>query len=208
MKELMLPAYELLTELVPFFLVLMLILRFHPKHSQTKNLKVRKNVILLIVFALYICAVLNVTGPGTIFDLKYFDFGRQAINFSPFPEGIDFSEHFLNIVLFVPLGVLLGLFWTKKGYLLYTFMYGLGFSLLIECSQLLNHRAADIDDLILNTLGAVVGYLVICVFLGKSTAKEKSKFVILVPALFILVIIAGRFFLYNEMAFAKILYGF
>lgn len=35
---------------------------------------------------------------------------------------------------------------------------GAAFSLLIECSQLLTSRACDIDDLIANTLGAVLGY--------------------------------------------------
>ena len=35
---------------------------------------------------------------------------------------------------------------------------GAGFSLLIECSQLLTNRACDIDDLIANTLGAALGY--------------------------------------------------
>ncbi|HBT95229.1 MAG TPA: hypothetical protein DEB24_03600 [Coriobacteriia bacterium] len=35
----------------------------------------------------------------------------------------------------------------------------IGLSLLIELSQLLNNRLTDIDDLIINTVGALIGFL-------------------------------------------------
>jgi glycopeptide antibiotics resistance protein len=206
MKELILQAYELLSGIVPLLLVLVLLLRFGKK-SQTK---ITKSLFFLAVFALYIIFVLSVTGAGTIYDLKYFDFSRQAINFIPFPKGFDPMEHILNVILFIPLGVMLGLLWKRKGYLIQAFLYGFGFSFLIECSQLLNNRSSDIDDLILNTLGAVLGYLILLPFLkrqNKFTGKIPQS-VILIPLSVILIIFLGRFFLYNELYFVKILYGF
>mgnify|MGYP000320300661 CR=1 FL=1 len=39
-------------------------------------------------------------------------------------------------------------------------MLGFAVSLLIECSQIFNGRATDIDDLIANTSGACLGYVI------------------------------------------------
>lgn len=64
-----------------------------------------------------------------------------------------------NLVMFVPLGVLVPLFW--NGWRRPSRAIGLGvcMSLFIEVNQLFNHRATSVDDLILNTLGAAVGWL-------------------------------------------------
>lgn len=37
-------------------------------------------------------------------------------------------------------------------------LFCLAFSLIIEIMQLFNHRATDVDDLLMNTIGGVVGY--------------------------------------------------
>ena len=59
----------------------------------------------------------------------------------------------------VPLVFLVPLIW--KGYRRTgrTVLLGAGFSLLIELSQMITARAADIDDLIANTSGAFLGYI-------------------------------------------------
>ena len=64
----------------------------------------------------------------------------------------------LNILLFVPLGVLLGksLPMRKLGR---TALAALTFSLCIELIQPLFGRITDVDDLLLNVIGAVLGYL-------------------------------------------------
>ena len=58
---------------------------------------------------------------------------------------------------------------------------GLLFSLFIECSQLLNNRSTDVDDLIMNTIGAVIGLMLYRIFdkLTKSNYQRKD-----IPAFF------------------------
>lgn len=67
----------------------------------------------------------------------------------------------LNVLLFVPLGVLLPVIW--EGYRSWkrTCAVGLGLSLGIEILQIFTYRLTDIDDLITNTLGTLTGY---CIF--------------------------------------------
>lgn len=66
-----------------------------------------------------------------------------------------------NVVAFLPIGLLLA---RVRGPRLDTTVwhataFGAGFSLTIELSQLLSGmRTCDVDDLILNTIGAVCGY--------------------------------------------------
>lgn len=62
-----------------------------------------------------------------------------------------------NVVMFLPIGLFPALLWRdiswKKGILMGTLC-----SLVIELCQLPLGRSADVDDLILNTLGAALGY--------------------------------------------------
>ncbi len=62
-----------------------------------------------------------------------------------------------NIILFIPFGLIIPLLWklsTKK-----TLFIGFCSSLLIEFTQLFLARGTDIDDLILNTTGTLLGIL-------------------------------------------------
>ncbi|WP_240665818.1 VanZ family protein [Agromyces sp. LHK192] len=71
----------------------------------------------------------------------------------------------LNVLLFVPLGVFVRLLW-RRGVVV-SLLAGLGLSLLIELTQLTGvwglypcaYRVFDVDDLLTNTLGAVIGSL-------------------------------------------------
>ncbi|MDP4144962.1 MAG: VanZ family protein [Bacillota bacterium] len=82
------------------------------------------------------------------------------INLVPFRDGIDISS-VLNIILFMPLGFLLPTLWKKYRSLWKTFCYGLSFSLIIEIGQLfVSHRATDVNDLIMNTLGTICGWVI------------------------------------------------
>ena len=62
-----------------------------------------------------------------------------------------------NILLFVPVGVLVGLV-SGKGRLLMSTLVGLFISQTIECSQLIWQRGTfDVNDLLNNTVGAFLG---------------------------------------------------
>ena len=67
-------------------------------------------------------------------------------------------ENWGNLALFVPLGLFLPLLW-KKAQGWRTPALGLGLSLLIEFIQLFIDRGCDVNDLILNTMGAAAGFL-------------------------------------------------
>lgn len=64
-----------------------------------------------------------------------------------------------NILLFIPVGLLTPMMtgWKKR-----TIAVGTGLSLLIEIVQLASHKGVfDPDDIILNTLGCMIGYFVL-----------------------------------------------
>ena len=61
------------------------------------------------------------------------------------------SGFLLNILMTMPLGFLLPFLYRHWRRFSRAVLAGAGFSLLIECSQLLTNRACDIDDLIANT---------------------------------------------------------
>lgn len=64
-----------------------------------------------------------------------------------------------NILVFVPLGFLTPFLWKRFRRFWKVTLLGAGVSLGIETVQLLLPRGTDIDDIWLNTLGAVLGYL-------------------------------------------------
>lgn len=64
-----------------------------------------------------------------------------------------------NIAAFIPMGILLPMIYKKKR-LFSVVVYGFVFSMCIELSQLLLFRATDVDDVMLNTLGTLIGYLI------------------------------------------------
>lgn len=62
-----------------------------------------------------------------------------------------------NILMFVPVGFLLPLVIKKRALL-----YGVCFSAFIEILQYITHRGTcEIDDVISNTIGLIIGYMVI-----------------------------------------------
>lgn len=71
-----------------------------------------------------------------------------------------FTNIFGNIAIFVPFGVLIPLIYKDIRNLKKVALLSASFSLLIEIIQFFVGRSVDIDDLLLNTLGGIVGYLI------------------------------------------------
>lgn len=84
-----------------------------------------------------------------------------------------------NILLFVPLGVGIPLFFRNKNKLLNIAAYGMLFSILIEGFQYLTwSNITDVDDVIFNTFGAVVGFFIFNILINiieKTKLKSISK---------------------------------
>ena len=99
---------------------------------------------------------------------------RQLIGLFKRPNHmVWFWQIILNILLFVPFGFMFPVIHPKLSKA--TITYGFLFSLAIEIMQYITGRGlADIDDLINNTLGAVIGYLIYRV--GKSKFERKIHY--------------------------------
>ncbi|MBE5963167.1 MAG: VanZ family protein [Lachnospiraceae bacterium] len=69
-----------------------------------------------------------------------------------------FQQLVLNIVMFVPLGFILPIVFVSMRKWWKMILCVIAFILCIEAFQYFIGRAADVDDLIMNTLGAVIGY--------------------------------------------------
>ena len=85
---------------------------------------------------------------------------RQLIGLFKEPNHIMwFWQIILNIILFIPFGFMFPIIKPKLSKV--TITYGFMFSFAIEIMQYITGRGlADIDDLINNTLGAAIGYLI------------------------------------------------
>ena len=126
----------------------------------------------IFAFAMFISAVLSVTGISPVSGFRPYVHG--IVNLIPFKGVADvvsvanvnggnpfvFTNVFGNLILLLPIGFLLPLLWKPFLKLRYTLLFGMGISLLIEFSQLFLIRATDIDDWIMNTLGALIGFAV------------------------------------------------
>lgn len=223
-------GYEALASLIPFIAVLFLLQKRHTNEKFSA-----RTLGTLLLFALYVVAVFYVTGAGTFYD-GIRGITDATINLIPFSLGFDPQECLLNVVMLVPLGFMLPLIW-KNMSCIQTVGVGFLFSLLIETSQLLNFRASDVNDLILNTLGALLGYVIyragqaligsigrqyntnaapthsgsITSFSAASDSASSGSSSDSAPfkeaLIGILALFAGNFFLYNPLILVPLLYG-
>ncbi|WP_159519657.1 VanZ family protein [Erysipelothrix urinaevulpis] len=130
----------------------------------------RKEQVLLFLFSAYLIGVYAVTlmpfrplshlwSSGFSFSLHTEAFG-DVIN----SRGPAMREVLLNIIMFMPFGFLFPIVQSELKHKKVTFpkitVYSLMFSLLIEFLQMFNtSRSSDITDLITNTIGGVIGYM-------------------------------------------------
>lgn len=107
-----------------------------------------------LLFCLYLSVVFSVTGVPSAAGLT-FDPSIQPIPLA----GVlgDLKNTVLNVLLFVPLGIFLPVLWRDFRSLPQTACYAFGLSLAIEASQLFTFRTTDVNDLLANTAGGVLG---------------------------------------------------
>lgn len=89
------------------------------------------------------------------------------------------KEHYLNVALFIPFGLLLGVVLKQKKWW-WVLVSGCTVSLLIEILQLLLKRGTcELDDLMHNTVGVMLGYglfLVVKKTIGRFMVKGSWLF--------------------------------
>ncbi len=141
---------------------------FLPSHREVSH-KFRLGILL---FSMYLCCVAAVTGLPTLFYGFRFD---TTITLLPFHDFFaDIRQYLLNILMFLPLGLLLPLLWKQFRHLKETAGFGFLLSLLIELSQLFCFRNTDINDLFTNTLGAVLGWCIWKKLLNSRSINNKT----------------------------------
>ena len=140
---------------------------------KAKRFDLRREMQLLLVYICIVVVVRFTFCPFGKVDGKIqpllFDAGKIFplwVNFKPFIYLFDYPtmrEALLNLIgntaMFIPLGIVWPTAFKKLNTHDKVIAAGFGMSLLIEVLQLpFFDRASDIDDLILNTLGFLIGY--------------------------------------------------
>lgn len=132
----------------------------------------------LLLFVLYLTGVASQTiVPEFVIindQLQAVDLGfnPDRINLEPFNKIIEtqilvengnisylFIEVFGNICMFIPIGFFLPLLWKRFKNPFLTVFVCLFISFSIETIQLILPRGTDVDDIILNTSGGLIGYI-------------------------------------------------
>lgn len=206
MIDLLLKLYEFLTVLLP---VMVLFIGLNKVRKQDRKNNLKQHFILLCILTLYMFAVFFFTGAGTVFDI-FRNTTKQwyvaKVNLLPFAKGIAIRPTLLNILLFVPFGFLLPLLWPNTGKLWRVLLFGFCLSLLIELSQYYSYRTTDVEDLMMNTFGAVVGYLLYKLFAHVSKWKSKRiDYPKYEPLVYVAAMFFGHFLLYNSVGLWTIL---
>lgn len=124
-----------------------------------------KRKALLFLFVLWGLAIFSITGLPNL-HFHTFDLNLNLIPFRGLIEAP--VQYVLNIILFLPIGFMAALLWENFRNMKNIFLLGLGLSLFIELAQIFTFRATDIDDLIANTFGSVLGYLLTTPFQKKK----------------------------------------
>lgn len=157
-------------------------------HELNKSISlIKENIykVLKISFWFYIFNVIRILWIGRIgYGIRF----GQSINLKPFTTIIDYFVRFErmnfiyffnniigNIIFFMPFGFLLPIVYGKGKTIKDSFFYILIFSFTIEAVQhFFNLGVFDIDDIILNVIGGVLGCLVykLCIRILKIWHKE------------------------------------
>lgn len=130
-----------------------------------------KSVIRQLGYLGLICSILLIIFATILFVPITFQPEEHILNLKPFnwigsDEGITqiMVEKIPNVIMFIPLGFFIPIVCKKqrKGYKTALLSFGLTFS--VEFFQYFIGRSSDIDDIITNLLGAVIGYMIFKVF--------------------------------------------
>lgn len=121
----------------------------------------RRTGIIAFLFALYLCAVYAMAGLPNVLYIRF----DPHFNFRPFLYMFSDVTSVLNVLMFLPLGFFLPVLRAKFRTFRATVSFGFVMSAFIELAQIFTKRATDINDLMTNTLGTILGYWIAKVLL-------------------------------------------
>ena len=144
--------------------------RFLRKKTFKKNgiITTAEHEIASVLFVMFMAALISQTVITDLsgISLENLEIHTERINLIPFKEikiafylgGSFFLVNFIgNLVMFLPIAFFTGLLYNKSSFLKCVLITA-AFSVFVEVCQLPQDRGTDIDDVILNTLGGVMGY--------------------------------------------------
>ena len=101
--------------------------------------------------------------------MRYYNLGIRTGNWNLFVMNV-----FGNICVFMPIGMFLPSLFSRCKNLLLTTVLSLEISLCVEVIQLLTKVGSfDVDDLLLNTLGGICGYIIYSIYAGTKKLGKK-----------------------------------
>ena len=115
-------------------------------------------MILYMIFSMYLIVVFRITKLPDTLNMHF----RPILQLIPF-YGLkdDLFNCALNVFLFIPFGVFLPALWREFFSFKNTLITALCFTTFIEITQLFCNRITDVNDIIMNTLGAVIGFCIL-----------------------------------------------
>lgn len=175
----------------PFMIIslpILLIIRFLILKSNKKIKTNNYHEILLFIFIIFCVGLASQTLINEFEDISNLNNILNRINLTPFLVFKQthyevfkngnlnyFTINFLgNIFMFVPFGLFLPMLYNKISFLKIA-LISFSISLFIETVQIFQVRGTDVDDLWLNTLGGLLGYLIYIV-MGRLFKKFPNKF--------------------------------
>lgn len=127
-----------------------------------------KRTMVYLIFGFYLAVVLALVGFPNITMLQM----ELTVNLIPFIYMLsDFVNACLNVLLFVPFGFFLPMLWKEFRSIKSVALAGIVATSFIEISQLFTGRATDIDDIITNSIGTLIGYFIVR-FVTKTLQSE------------------------------------
>ena len=196
-KEYMLLGIVLLTAfLIGYFLIYKKLLKGRKKLCKSK-------FPLWAIFAIYVVIVLGATLGSrhsniASVNLHLFSSYKEAYNsFST----VEWRTSILNIIMFIPLGFITPLILEKAKKWYVSYFIGFLFTLFIETIQFITNRGSfDIDDLINNTLGYMIGYGIVMIFVSIYNKNHKvlASLMYQIPLLITIISFSVIFITYSQ----------
>ena len=143
--------------------------------------------ILMLGFIMYVIALFEV--------VTFQDVSWSSSNFIPFKEMLRyefgtklfFKNVVGNMIMFIPFGFFTSYFLKLKK-IYSVFILTLLTSITIETTQLLIGRVFDIDDILLNILGGLIGYFIFKIIYKIKFLKKESIYNIIISVILILIV--------------------
>lgn len=137
-----------------------------------------------LLLGLYFAALFSVVGLPQIDCLVF----EPSVHLVPLADVLAGSASYrmsaaLNVLLFVPAGVLLPMLWGGFDRAWRTVLFGFCLSFGVEWLQLFTFRLTDVDDLICNTLGSAIGWLIACAALRGERPRQGKRDILALPIL-------------------------